>query len=467
MSEESETDLSSWEQAPTKKMISYSFGILISSWIGGAFAVFVFYYYEVEIGLPVVLLAFAFIIFAIWNMVNDPLVGYLTDKPFRWTKKYGMRYPWIVIGVIPTLIFWFLLFTSPEADPKNPWPVFWYLVIMTCLMDTFYSLYTTHLNASYTTHFRTDAERRKASVINSIIPSLLGLGLNLIIPLLYVYGDRGTVIFAELIIVLILSVFAIILLTGIRESEELKERFLRGFENTERESFLKTMKLAFRQKNFVVLVIVNMMFITAYTLHLASHIYFAKDVLRMPLSIAVYVYTASAVGFISFIPFWAWVAKKIGHVKTMKLGALSIAIALTPGMWITTLGETIFFQFIGGIAFGGFIIMMAPSTADVNDEITVKTGRHQEGVLAGIRTFFFRFALIFQAIILTIVHVMTGYNPDPLARQTELAQWGIRIHLSLIPSLLCLFAFFILIIWYDLTSDKKAAIKLRLKEIGL
>ncbi len=350
-------------------------------------------------------------------MVNDPLVGYLTDKPFRWTKKYGMRYPWIVIGVIPTLIFWFLLFTSPEADPKNPWPVFWYLVIMTCLMDTFYSLYTTHLNASYTTHFRTDAERRKASVINSIIPSLLGLGLNLIIPLLYVYGDRGTVIFAELIIVLILSVFAIILLTGIRESEELKERFLRGFENTERESFLKTMKLAFRQKNFVVLVIVNMMFITAYTLHLASHIYFAKDVLRMPLSIAVYVYTASAVGFISFIPFWAWVAKKIGHVKTMKLGALSIAIALTPGMWITTLGETIFFQFIGGIAFGGFIIMMAPSTADVNDEITVKTGRHQEGVLAGIRTFFFRFALIFQAIILTIVHVMTGYNPDPLARQ--------------------------------------------------
>ncbi len=49
MSEESETDLSSWEQAPTKKMISYSFGILISSWIGGAFAVFVFYYYEVEI----------------------------------------------------------------------------------------------------------------------------------------------------------------------------------------------------------------------------------------------------------------------------------------------------------------------------------------------------------------------------------------------------------------------------------
>ncbi len=467
MNEESDADLSSWEQVPTKKMISYSLGILISNWIGSAFAIFVFYYYEVEVGLPVVWLAIAFIIFAIWNMVNDPLVGYLTDKPFRWTKKYGMRFPWIVVGVIPTLIFWFLLFTSPEADPKNPWPVFLYLVVMTCILDLFYSLYTTHLNASYTTHFRTDAERRKASVINSIIPSLLGLGLNLIIPLLYVYGDRGTVIMAELIIVLILSVFAIILLTGIRESEELKDRFLRGFANTERESFLKTMKLAFRQKNFVVLVIVNMLFITAYTLHLASHIYFTKDILRMPLSIAVYVYTASAIGFIGFIPFWAWVAKKIGHVKTMKLGALLIAIALTPGLWITTLGETILFQFLGGIAFGAFVIMIAPSTADVNDQITVKTGRHQEGMLAGIRTFFFRFALIFQAIILTIVHVITGYNPDPLARQTELAQWGIRIHLSLIPSLLCLFAFFILLIWYDLTSDKKVAIKLKLKEIGL
>jgi len=63
------------------------------------------------------------------------------------------------------------------------------------------------------------------------------------------------------------------------------------------------------------------------------------------------------------------------------------------------------FQILGDIAFGGFIIMMGPITTDVNNEFTITTGMHQEGMLAGIRAFFFQFALIFQAIILTIVHI--------------------------------------------------------------
>ena len=467
MGEESEGDLSDWRQVSTKKMLAYSLGISISGWMGSAFAIFVFYYYEVEIGLPVVYLGIAFLIFAIWNMINDPLLGFFTDRPFKWTKKYGMRYPWIVIGVIPTIIFWFLLFLSPDADPGNPWPVFLYLVIITCVFDLFYSLYTTHLNASYTMHFRTDAERRKASAINSIMPQMIGLGFNLIVPIMYVYGDRSTVILAELIIVCILSVFVIILLPNIRESEEMKERFLQGYENIKRDSFFKTMKTAFKQKNFVALLVVVMLFSTAWILHLASHIYFTKDVLRMPLTIALYTYTASFLGFALFIPFWANIAKKYGHVKTMKFGSLLVAIALTPGMWITTLWETILFQFVGGIAFGGFVIMIGPSTADVNDEFTVTTGRHQEGMLAGIRTFFFRFALIFQAIILTIVHILTGYNPDPHAVQTPLAQWGIRMHLALIPSSLTLLGFIILYFFYDLKEEKKTFIKSQLRELKL
>jgi len=157
MSKESEIDFSEWEQASPKKMMSYSLGFLISTHLGGFLTAFVFYYYEVEVGLPVLLLGLAFIIFTLWNMVNDPLIGYLTDRPFRWTKKWGMRFPWILIGGIPMLICWFLLFTSPDADLDNPWPVFWYFIIVSCLMDTFYSLYTTHLNAGYTTHFRSDA----------------------------------------------------------------------------------------------------------------------------------------------------------------------------------------------------------------------------------------------------------------------------------------------------------------------
>ncbi len=65
MSEESEIELSEWEQASTKKMLSFSFGYLLVFFMGGQFNTYVFYYYEVEIGLPVVMLGLAFIIFAV------------------------------------------------------------------------------------------------------------------------------------------------------------------------------------------------------------------------------------------------------------------------------------------------------------------------------------------------------------------------------------------------------------------
>ena len=81
--------------------------------------------------------------------------------------------------------------------------------------------------------------------------------------------------------------------------------------------------------------------------------------------------------------------------------------------------------------------------------------------------FFNRFSLILQAMILTIVHLITQYNPDPLAIQTPVAQWGIRIHMALIPPLLYLVAFFIFLLVYDLTAEKAQENKEKLREMGL
>ena len=65
------------------------------------------------------------------------------------------------------------------------------------------------------------------------------------------------------------------------------------------------------------------------------------------------------------------------------------------------------------------------------------------------------------------MHILTAYNPDPHVVQTPLAQWGIRIHLALIPSSLTLIGFFILYFFYDLKAEKKAFIKSQLRELKL
>ena len=465
MGEESEIDLSEWELVSNKKMMSYSLGWLISGSFGTSL---LFYYFEVEIGMPVALLGIAFIIFAIWNMVNDPLAGYLTDRPFKWTRKWGMRFPWILIGIIPSIIFGFLLMLSPVADPANPWPVFWYFIIMTCLLDTFYSIFTTHLNAGYTTHFRSDAERRRSSAFNNIIPALLGLPWSFIGPLIVVYGDRQTFILSAFISMIIRFILVIFLIPGIRESDELKERFLRGYESREsKEKWLKIMKKAFKRKSFTATFLVFLLLSLGGTLYAASGIYFMKDVLRLPLFFTIYLAIAGFIGFIIFIPFWSNMINKYGAHNIMKTSLFIGIFAYLPILWITTLQEAIFFSFIGGMSLGAYTLSLGPVAADVYDECTISDGKHQEAMYEGIRTFFFRFALIFQAVIFTVVHLLTNYNPDPNAVQTPLAVWGIRIHMGLFPSILSLLAFIIMHKWYDLIGENKVAVKKKLRELGL
>ncbi len=467
MSEDNNFDLSEWEQASTKKMISFSLGYVITATFANRI---LFYYYEVEIGLPVALLALGFIFFSIWNMINDPLVAYLTDRPFKWTRKWGMRFPWILIGAIPASIFYFLVYISPNADPNNPWPVFWWFMIMTCVADTFFSIYTTHINAAYTNHFRTDAERRKAVAIMNFLGATLALFYGFIGPLVIVYGKKETFILAALIGLIVQIILIILLIPGIRESEDLKERFLRGYENNQKEkseSFWKIMKKAFGRKNFIATFFVFFLLSLAGILYSTSGIYFMKDVLRLPLYYYIYILIVWFLGFVLFIPFWMNRVRKYGAYKVMKISLIIGFIGYLPLLWITTIEQVIIFAFIAGTGLGAFTFSLAPVVADVNDECTVMDGKHQEGKYGGIRTCFFRFSLILQAVIFTIVHLLTGYNPNPNAVQTPLAIWGIRIIIGLIPSLLCLVSFIIMHKWYDLEGEKKLAIKQKLRELGL
>ena len=469
MSDESDIDLSEWEQASFKKMLSFSFGYLLVFFFITQFNTYVFYYYEVEIGLPVMLLGLAFVIFAIWNMINDPLLGYLTDRPFKFTKKWGMRFPWMVIGIIPFLFCYFLLFAIPDnlVENPDPWGVFLYFVIVSCALDTFYSLFVIHINASFTTHFRTDAERRKSSVVNTTIPQLIAILIGFIVPIFYIYGNRDTMVFAQMLVVLVLFICMIITIPGIRESEDLKERFLKGYENTEREPYWVAVKSVFRQRNFVVALLIFMLFTFANVLANASRVYFFKDILKLPYSVSIYTVLAGYIGFLLFIPFWANRCKKMGQGKTMRLAFLLIALSYLPGLWITTLEEAIIFGFIGGAVVGGFWIPLGLVSSDVYDEVTVTTGKHQEAMYQGIRTFFDRLSLIFVGIAIPVVHIHTGYNPDTNAVQTPLAIWGIRVHRSLMPALICLIAFIIMTKWYNLYGKKLIAVKKKLIEMGL
>ncbi|TFF92160.1 MAG: hypothetical protein EU543_05780, partial [Promethearchaeota archaeon] len=100
----------------TKTQLSFAFGYFVRSFLFTVFTERVFAFYENEIKLDPILILFAFVIYTIWNMFNDPLIGYISDKPNRFWNRWGRRFPWIVAMGLPYCFLIILVFAPPNIS---------------------------------------------------------------------------------------------------------------------------------------------------------------------------------------------------------------------------------------------------------------------------------------------------------------------------------------------------------------
>ena len=297
-------DPKDWKIASTGKMMSYSFGFILTLYVLSAYSAFIFYFYEVEVNLNVEFVTLAIILFTVYTIISSPILGYLTDKPFKWSKKWGFRFPWIICSVIPILIFYVLLYTPPNEDAKaNPWVFFWYLLIISCIFGTFLSIFRQHYEGGFANQFREDFERKRASALAFIFPGGI-LFILMVIPLFIIkYGDKSSFGLNAVISAIIMAVCMIFLIPGIRETKEVKMRYIQGYENTEPISFLSMMAISFKQRNFTVSLISSTLVSIASALNMASSIYFFKDVLGLPIVDSIYPTIAYFVSLMIALPF--------------------------------------------------------------------------------------------------------------------------------------------------------------------
>ena len=76
----------------------------------------------------------------IWDAVNDPIVGMLSD---RIKTRWGRRRPWFLFGAIPFGLTFFLLFLVPQVSNNGK---FWYYLVVSLLLDTAFTV----VNVPYT-----------------------------------------------------------------------------------------------------------------------------------------------------------------------------------------------------------------------------------------------------------------------------------------------------------------------------
>jgi len=460
------------ETAPEKEsngsMISYGMSDMLWQIFNGIFGGFFFLFWEVVVGLDIWIVTVAYTIFAVWNIINDPIFGYIADRPRKFWSRFGKRYPWYLIGGIPAILFLALIFSPPNLDPvEAAWIYFAWILISTCLYELFYTITSLNHVALFPDKFRIDRDRRKGGFWQMLL-GVIGTAIGFIIPPMLIDQTNffSFASMAWIFVIFNLAIFAVSI-PGHRESTYLKGRHLREQEKKESVSFFQALKIVVSHKNFMVVILVFLMdgiigaSLTASVQYVALYILEAEPgsaiLILAPFILAVVV---------SLIP-WYFLSQKMKNNRRMLiLGVFLNTIGLLPFMFVQTTLGFIISALVLGIGGGALRIGSQPVLADAIDEAVVDSGKHIEGSFMGVYTFFIRFSLIAQGWIFAITHTLTGFDPLSSTQQ-EFAKLGIRMHTALIPMILTLIALIVFILVYDLRPEKTRIIKEKLKELNL
>ena len=444
-------------------MASYGFGNFMNEFIGMAFGTYAFYFYERELGLNVVLVGIGFFFYAFYNAVNDPIVGYLTNRPFKFTKKWGRRFPWILIGGVPFILSYILIFTPPSL---NEWLLFAWLIISMCIFDTFASIFWVNFSSLFPDKFRSVKERRTASGLG-IPVGLVGVALGAILPPIFVdFGVPSTYILQAFIVIVVALIALGVAVPGVTDDQDSVDRYLETNETREKgPPFFKSLVTALKQKSFLAFIISYTLYRTLVQSMTASVPYVVDNLIGMDEKASIPIFAGFLIGALVSTPFWVRAAHKTNNnKKIMVICGLLMGVLAIPFIFIESFEGIIIALLIWGFSIGGYWAMIAPVLGDVVDESVVKLKRRQEGVYAGFQQFFGRLAIFLQALSFTLAHVFTGFDADPYSAS---AKFGVHIHLAIVPMICILVGTFVFWKWYDLTPERVAENQKKIIELNL
>jgi len=428
-------------------------------------AAYYFFFYEVVIGLNAGLIALAMALFGIWDAINDPLIGYLSDKPTRLTKRWGRRFPWILIGAFPTVISFILIWAPPQGSQIVIF--LWFLLIL-LIHELSYTMVGGPLTALFPEKFRSDSERRKNSG-SSAIAIFIAYALSSLIPPLFIIEREATSYLIAALVLMVPGVISILLgIPGSREDQEIIARVLNSRQDKSQLSFLKSLRMALKNKNFIAYSVLALSVQTAFGVMFSSLVYWLIYVLDIPIeNLGIFIILYFILSIIS-IPFWYYLMGKIGNKYAFAVGIILQVVVFFTGILVKDYISLLIMVIFLGFGQGASSIVSRPIFSDIIDEIILKERIRKEGIYSGVYTFINRFGILLSPLIIAYVHAITAFDPDAtFLTQPLTAKQGIISLISWFPALILLMSTVIFVIFYNLTNERTKSIKEELHQLNL
>ncbi|MFX0021972.1 MAG: MFS transporter [Candidatus Hermodarchaeota archaeon] len=410
-----------------------SFGTSI---IQGVFATTTVYFYHNTLNLDPFYISIAAVIYAIWNALNDPIFGYISDKT---RSKLGRRIPFMRFTApflaLTFIIFWLVPVDLPQLS------IFLWMIFLMCLYDTCYTIIGLVYSALLPELSEDDKVRGQFQQYNSVF-YLIGVIFGFFIPEL-INPEGGSLIplYIGTVVVGIIGALCIVITTY-----RFKER--PEFTVVDKPLGLKdAIKYTFRSKAFLIVAAANFMSIFFQQILLSYMIYLANHVMRISNLILM---ATLILGLFIGVFITNVLSSKFGVVRANQIHLSFGAIFLLILPFIPQIMVYICL-FIGGIGLAGPLVLTNVLFSQVADEDEIKSGVRREAAFFGTNAMLTKpaqsLAIAIGPWLLSIAGFVTG-QIDQSAR----AEFMIKFILGLLPAIAMLIGVLILL-YYPLTDD--------------
>ncbi|MGB3755065.1 MAG: MFS transporter [Rivularia sp. (in: cyanobacteria)] len=450
-----------------KTKLAYGAGDLGPAITANISVFFLLVFFTNVAGIPAGLAGSILMVGKIWDAVNDPFVGVLTDKTE--SKRWGRRLPWLLYGAIPFGIFFFLQWIVPST---NVWVLFWYYVIIGVISQVFftvvnlpYTAMTPELTQDYDERTSLNSIRFAFSIGGSILSLLLA---RLIFALIDNRQQQYLALAAVCAVISVLGLFWCV--WGTRDRVLAFEAKRTQSEESESIPFREQIKIVFNNKPFLFVIGIYLFSWLGVQITASVIPYFVIYCMKLEESDVPTVMIGVQGTALLMLFVWGALSKRVGKKAVYFMGMFLWIIAAT-GLFFLQPGQIGLMYVLAVMAGCGVSVAylvpwsMMPDVIELDE---LQTGQRREGLFYGFMVLLQKFGLAFGLFLVGIALQSSGFQENvpgqtQLPIQPDAALSAIRIAVGPIPIISLICGLF-LTYFYPITREMHAEMLLKLEE---
>jgi GPH family glycoside/pentoside/hexuronide:cation symporter len=419
------------EIIPMKSKLAFGGATMSSAILSGLGLGPITYYYNYILGLEGYLTGLAWILFIVWNAINDPLFGFLQDRTK--SEKYGRRVPFIRFGA-PIYSILFMLCWFPLVNIHNQIALFFNYLIILYSFDTIFTIVGL-ITFSLPAEMAISSKARANIMIFGTIFGGLGSVFTFLIPGLLLTAEDAPpieIFLGTMVIIGIVCGFILFI-----SSYYLKENRYTQLE--EPLGYWKSLIQTFKNKPFLIFEASNFFFTLAEYILTTGIFYYIDFVLDLT-GVITMIPLAIFFGIIfSFTIVYNKILSKIELKKvywgTQLLTGLSFFLFFGIGWYLIT---AIIGMIFLGIGFSGMFMTRQIVIADVIDYDEILTKKRRETSYSGVNALLTKPAVSIAPWLFLLIIDSFGFINKKGAIQPQSVPLGIMIGFTIIPAIFIL-----------------------------